>query len=210
MGVSVRTLAPALVAAAVLAGGAWIQSGWAQPATSRPAQPVQPAQPGQPGRPPGPPGGPGGPGGPGRMMNLEGAMRMMNRGFRELNANIADASKRDENLSAVWMMQQGCAAAKRGKPEHMDGDPAAGLETFRREQIKLMGMLIDLEAAIMDNKTDDAKAVLAKIKAFQKESHDKYKVKEREEGDRGGPGGPGGPEGQDGPGDRPPPPPADR
>jgi soluble cytochrome b562 len=134
-------------------------------------------------------------------MGLGGAMRMMNRGFRDLKANVGDASKREENLTAVWTMQQGCAAAKRGKPDHLEGDPVAGVETFRREQIKLMGMLVTLEAAIMDNNTDEAKATLAEMKEFQEESHDKYKVKEEDVEGADGPGGPGGPQG---PGEHPP------
>jgi hypothetical protein len=191
MMVSLRKLAPVFVASAVVAGGVWIESGLAQPETAPPSQPGSPPERPRPGRQPGP-------GGPGqRVMTLDGAMRMINRGFRELSANVADPAKREENLSAVWMMQQGCAAAKRGKPEHLEGDPVAALEEFRRGQIKLMGMLIELEAALMDNKNEEAVAILDEIHEHEEASHEKYEVDEDEvEGEEPGP---------DAPGDRPPP-----
>lgn len=197
MAFSMRKCAPALLAVAIVAGGVWNQAGLAQPETSQPAQPDRP----RPGRQPGQPG-PGGPGGPGqRVMTLDGAMRMINRGFRELRANVADPAKREENLIAVWMMQQGCAAAKRGKPEHLEGDPVAALEEFRRAQIKLMGMLIELEAALMDNKNDQAAVLLEEIHEHEEASHEKYQVDE-EENEGGEPGAPPAPQA---PSDRPPP-----
>lgn len=151
MSASSRRLVPITLAAAVAitAAGLWAY----QPANGQPDQPA-PDRPRQPG---------GRPGGPGERPNVEQSMRMMNRGVNQLKASLADPAKKEESLAAVWMIQRGCLGAKAGKPEHVQGDAAQTLDAFRRGQIKLMGMLLDLETAVMDGKNDAARALLAKV-----------------------------------------------
>ncbi len=100
------------------------------------------------------------------------------------------------------MIQRGCLGAKASKPENVKGDPAQTLDAFRRGQIKLMGMLLELETALLDGKTEEAKALLAKAAEHRDASHEFLGVEEEEKGDdapppgrdrgRGGEGGGGG------------------
>ena len=45
-------------------------------------------------------------------MNVEGAMKGMNRAMKALKVSIGDAAKKDENLKLVGEMQRNCAIAK--------------------------------------------------------------------------------------------------
>lgn len=171
----------ALVAAIALTAGAAMPE--AQPEQPRQPRPQQPGQPGQPGR-------PGGPGGDRQIQSVGGGMRALNRGVRVLEATIADPAKKEESLAAVWMMQRGCLGAKASKPDDLEGDPEKILNQFRHGQIKLMGILLELETAVLDGKSDAAKELLAKAKAHRDASHKALGVKEEEGG--GGEGGGGG------------------
>ncbi|MFO0861355.1 MAG: cytochrome b562 [Phycisphaerales bacterium] len=137
---------------------------------------------------PRPPGGPGGPGGQGeRRVSVEGAMKTMNRSLKQLRAQLADASKKDENLNLVNEMQRGCVMAK-GAPLPKDvleraGDAAAQAKmktTYRNDMIALLRMLIDLEIAVEDGKTDQAKHLLEKIEAERDRAHKEMGVKDED------------------------------
>src|SRR5882672_1758607 len=88
----------------VLASAALAAAGAAQPPAERPQTSPDPsrAQP-EPGR-----RGPGQPGGPGsEPRNVEGAMKLINRGLRTLSRQIDDTSKKAENLKLVWDAERG-------------------------------------------------------------------------------------------------------
>lgn len=173
----VGKLAPMTLGAVIVGGALAMPEVWAQPEKQPQAQP---------GRRAGGPGGPGEGGPGGRVASVEGSMKAMNRGLRELRHNLADASKKDQNLASVWGIERACVAAKAGKPDNLEGDQVKMLDTFRREQIKLMTILLDLETAILDGKTDAAQALLKKVVDLRDESHKTFKVKD--EDDEGGAG----------------------
>lgn len=152
-------------------------------------QPDRPREPGQRGGGQGQPAGPGQRGGP--PPSVGGGMRAMNRGVNQLKTTIGDPSKKEESLQAVWGIQRGCLSAKAAKPEHVEGDAAQKLETFRRGQVKLMAMLLELETAILDGKTAEAQAILAKVAEHRDASHKALGVDEDED-EGGGEGGGGG------------------
>ncbi len=178
MRASFKVLTPVIAVAAIVAAGLSL--------------PHVRAQEGQPAAGGGQPRREGQPGGRGQAPSVEGGMRMMNRGVNQLKGTIADAGKRDENLLAVWTIQRGCLAAKSSKPEHLEGDPEKTLETFRRGQVKLMGLLLELETAILDGKNDQAQAVFAKVAEHRDASHTALGVEMDEAGGGGGGGGGGG------------------
>lgn len=181
---SVRRLIPVVCILGAL-GGAVI----AQPANPQGNQPA--GQPGGPGRGPGGGGGGGGgggqpgqgPGGRNFQQNTEGVMRAMNRAARDLKGTIGDASKNEQSLMSVWAMQQACAGAKRTTPQNLQGDPAKAVLEFRRDLIKLMGMIIDLEGQLMDGKNAEAKATFAKIEEFRDAAHKRMGIQDEDEGD---------------------------
>jgi soluble cytochrome b562 len=155
----------------------------------------QPGQQGEPGQPPQP----GQRGGRGQQqMSVEQGMNALNRGLRELKASIDDAAKAEQQLLAVWSMQRGALGARSARPE-IEGEGAADkIKAFRHEMLKLAGMILELETAVLDAKPDAAKPLIAKIEAFRDEMHKKYNVKDEPEG----PFGPG--ERPRGPGPNPP------
>ena len=55
------------------------------------------------------------------------------------------------------------------------------LESFRRDCVKLMGVLLELETAVLDGKTDVAQATLKKVTNMRDEAHTRYGVEEHEE-----------------------------
>ncbi len=174
MRMSLRKFVPVTLLSVALGGVVAVETVLAQPANPQ-QQPAGPGGGGGGGR-GGQPGGPGG----ARQQNTEGAMKAMNRSFRELRASVGDASKKEQSLMSVWRMQQACAGAKQTKPEHIEGDPTARLDEFRRECMKLMGMLVELEGQLMDGKFEEAKAMVKKIHDFEEASHKKFGVKEEE------------------------------
>lgn len=142
------------------------------------------------------PAGPGGPGGergrsgergPGgeRGPSVEGAMKGMNRALKALKGQIADASKKDENLQLINDMQRGCIAAKGAKFElPKDSKPASPDELaaiakkFRAEMISLARQLLALEEDIIDGKTDQAKLKLDAIVELRDKEHKEFGVKD--------------------------------
>lgn len=157
---------------------------------------MQPAQSGQPtGTPPrqpgerGPGGQPGGPRGPGRgeQISIEGAMKGMNRSLKQLSGQIADASKKDENLRLVNDAQRFCVLAK-GQPlpekvlEHAKDDASrAKLSSeFRADLIKALRLMLDIESELADGKGDSAKAKLDELVELRDHAHEEMGVEEEE------------------------------
>ena len=176
----------AVCGAAILMAGSAVVI--AQPAGEPKPAPTQPegAPPqGQPGQRRGP-GGPGGPGGGAReFTNVESAMKGLRQGMRMLRDTAGDPARKEEALQAVALMEKACLAAKTFKPEEMK--PGTSIDDYRKSQIELMGMLLQLETAVIDGKSDQAKEIAQKLGKFRDEAHEKFGVKEE---DRRGPGGP--------------------
>lgn len=140
-------------------------------------RPAQPGQPGGRGR---------GFGGEGQ--SLEAAMKTMGAALKSLETTAGDAAKKDEALTAVGMLQRGCLSSKSIKPAHLKGaDLAKAQEEYRRDQIKLMTMALELETQILDGKTKEASASVEKIKKFRDDSHAKFEDDKKDKG-KGGEG----------------------
>jgi hypothetical protein len=149
-----------------------------QPET-RPARSDQPqGQPGEPGQ--------RGRGGQGQgPATVEGSMKGMNRALRQLNAQIGDASKKDDNLRIINDMQRACVNAK-GAPlpegilkKAADDAAKAKLHAeFRHELIKAMRLLLDIETAIADGKGEAATAKLEELKKLRDHAHEEMGVED--------------------------------
>lgn len=140
-------------------------------------QPDRP--PGQPGQPPPGRGPQGQPRGDRPFENVEGAMKAINGGLRRLKASIADPAQKDQSLQAIWRMQAACVFAKGATPGDHAPD-AARLEEYRRAQIKLMGMLLECETAILDGDAGKAKGVIAAMEAHRDATHKSFNVRDEE------------------------------
>lgn len=123
------------------------------------------------------------PGGGADARSVEGAMKEMGRRLRSLSENIDQADKKEQNLQDVTAFQRAAFVAKGSKPAKLKGDdPTKALEGYRREQIKLLAMSLELETHILDGKTAEAKAMIGKIKAHRDSAHDQFQVEEEGEG----------------------------
>lgn len=160
------------VAALVVGGMVWSSSSFTASAQPSNAQPAGPRE--------GRPGGPGGPGGDRRGPTVEGAMQGMNRAMKALKDNVADGSKRDDNLKTVNELQRMIVLAKSAPItekmyEHAKaGDDAAKkkvADEFRSRLIAVLRSAIDLEEQIAAGKADDAKATYAKLHDFEESGH---------------------------------------
>jgi hypothetical protein len=125
----------------------------------------------------------GGPGG--RQASVGGGMNGMNRALRQLSRQVDDATKKDENLRLINDMQRGCVSAKGAPlPEGVlkkakdDAAKAKLTDEFRRELIKVMRLLLDIETDIADGKADAAKAKLADLAKIRDHGHEEMGVEE--------------------------------
>jgi len=165
--------AVALISVAGLAVGTTYAQPEAQPGTRQPER-----RPGGEGRRPGAEG-------RGEGMNVEGAMKTMNRSLKQLNGQIADAAKKDDNLKLIGDMERAIVAAK-NQPVPADvlakaKDDAAKAKVsseFRSHLIDALRKIIDVEEAVADGKTDDAKAKLALFAKTQEAGHNAVGLKD--------------------------------
>jgi hypothetical protein len=180
----------------------------AQPQGEAPRPPRQ-AQPGD--QPQGDRGGRGS----GEITSVESAMKTINRSFRRLRQQIADADKKEDNLKLVATIEKAIVAAKsmpvpekrpqrgregdagpRGAAPHgyeqpeskpqaeqpkpsepMTPERAKATEEYRRDLLKLLRQVTDIEQDLLDNKFDQAKTELAKLPQMRDDAHKALGVK---------------------------------
>lgn len=176
------------LAAFVAVGAAW------QPAPTTPAQPQPSGQPGQAGqggqggqpgqRGPGGPGGQGGRGGGGAErgdrgpVNIEAAMKSMNRGLKQLQLQVTDAAKKEDSLRLINDVQRNCVGAK-GSPlppnvlsrAKDDAERARWSQEYRKQMLATLRLLIDVEQDIMDDLGAQAVKKLDQIAKLRAEGH---------------------------------------
>ena len=123
--------------------------------------------------------------GGGAPMNIEGAMKGMNRALKGLKEIVADGSKKADALRMVAEMQRNCATCKAlplpaqfTKNAADDAAKAKIQDEYASDMRKTMRMLLDLEDAIVAGKGDEAKAILAKIDEQREHSHKELGVDE--------------------------------
>jgi pyrimidine operon attenuation protein/uracil phosphoribosyltransferase len=111
-------------------------------------------------------------------------MKLMNRSVQRLERQVADASKKDDNLRLINEAQRGCITAKGLVPkgpwsEEPDAaKKAAALAPYRRDLIAVARKLLDLETAIMDDRAEDAASLIKEIKKLKEEGHKEMGVKD--------------------------------
>lgn len=111
---------------------------------------------------------------------LEGSMQALNGGMKRL-AKAMDKPDLEAVAKAAVDMQRAVLAAKVETPATANeiSDPkekAAFVLGFRKEMNTLQRVLLDLESAALDGKTDDAKKIFNDtLGSLKKAGHDKYK-----------------------------------
>lgn len=173
------TLSRVLVLAALLSTSAWLAS--ASTAPSAVAQDQKPPSSGE--EPRGEPrGGPERRGGRrGEGMGIHQAMEQMETEVKKLEASIADPARTEETVRALSRMIQFTGASLTGAPKNQEKIAAdardAHMLAFRRDLLKMVKELADIELLVLDGKHADAAAALtAKVLTPAGDAHKKYGV----------------------------------
>jgi hypothetical protein len=82
-------------------------------------------------------------------------------------------------LKTVWEIERLALLAKTMTPEHLKGGAsAANLTAYRKAQVDLMKLLLQLETNVLENKPDEARRTIDALESLEKESHKKFRAKE--------------------------------
>ena len=107
-------------------------------------------------------------------------MEKIGKALKGVNRDIADASKKDENLKRIADAKAANQAATKFEPAKTKEVPAADKAKFLagyKTAMEDAGKLLDsLKAAVEAGKTDDAKAVMDKLNKAKKDGHKEYKA----------------------------------
>ncbi len=102
-------------------------------------------------------------------------MSAMNKSLRTLKRQVADASKKDENLALIGKIKKNLEASAKLEPAKTKDVPAADkaayLEKYK-DQLTALGKSYDeLEAAVKADKADDAKKIFEKLSDQKEKGH---------------------------------------
>lgn len=114
----------------------------------------------------------------GRGPNLEGAMKQAERSYKALARQLDDATKDEQSLRAISMLQAGLATSKGLVPHIIEEKPEAerpaALAEYRKILLDTLKIAIDLEEKLVAGDRAGAKADLEKLHAQQEEGHKKF------------------------------------
>jgi len=107
---------------------------------------------------------------------LEDEMIAANKALKTLKTQITDASKNQSSLQLIQEMQKHFLAAKGMEPARAkkESDKAKFLTDYHKAMINLMSEMLKLETAVVDNKNDDAAAILKGLTKIKSDGHDKF------------------------------------
>ncbi len=107
-------------------------------------------------------------------------MEKISKNLKAVNRDIADASKKADNVKKVAEAKEACAVAAKLDPAKTKEVPAAEkakfLEGYKASMVELGKGLDSLKAAVEAGKTEDAKLIIEKLNTSKKDAHKKYKA----------------------------------
>lgn len=111
---------------------------------------------------------------------LEGQMKILARGMRQLSQQVADPAKQQENIVLLEALKKAVTDSKTLEPRKTASIPADKRENFlsdyRHELDELSGAFDQVEEAVKAGQYDKAKSLLATVNSIKKEGHGKFKV----------------------------------
>lgn len=111
---------------------------------------------------------------------LEGQMKILARGMRQLTQQVADPAKQQENIILLETLKKAVTDSKTLDPRKTASIPADKRENFlsdyRHELDELSGAFDQVEEAVKAGQYDKAKSLLATVNSIKKEGHGKFKV----------------------------------
>jgi hypothetical protein len=107
-------------------------------------------------------------------------MTAMNKSLRMLKRQVADPAKKDDNLALIAKIKGNIDASLKLEPAKTKDIPAADkpayIEKFHQQLTALRKSYDDLETAIKDGKTDEAKKVFEKLSEQKEKGHKDFGV----------------------------------
>lgn len=105
-------------------------------------------------------------------------MKDMNRSLRTLKRQLADASKKDDNVALVEKVKKNIANTKDLAPKKTadQADKAGYTKKFHDEMADLDKSVDELEAAVKAGNADDAKKALDKMYKEKEKGHKDFGV----------------------------------
>lgn len=111
---------------------------------------------------------------------LEGQMKILARGMRQLTQQVADPAKQQENIILLESLKKAVTDSKTLDPRKTASIPADKREKFlsdyRHELDELSGAFDQVEEAVKAGQYEKAKSLLATVNSIKKEGHGKFKV----------------------------------
>lgn len=110
-------------------------------------------------------------------------MKTMNKSLRALKKQVADATKKDDNLALVATIKKSLDAAAKLEPAKTKEVPAAEktayLDKYKAQMTDLAKTYDELEAAIKADKADDVKKALDKLSEQKEKGHKDFAPEEK-------------------------------
>ncbi len=107
-------------------------------------------------------------------------MAAMNKNLRTLKRQLADPAKKEDNLAILAKIKKNTEAAHELEPAKTkdQADKPTYTNKYKEQVIELGKAFGELEAAIMVDKQDEAKAALEKISKLKEKGHKDFGVDE--------------------------------
>jgi len=110
-------------------------------------------------------------------------MKTTNKSIRTLKRQLDDASKKDDNLALIATAKKSVEASMKLEPAKTKdvpaGEKAAYLDKYHAEMKDVAKAFDELEAAVKDGKTDDAKKILEKLADQKEKGHKDFNPDEK-------------------------------
>lgn len=110
-------------------------------------------------------------------------MKVVNKNIRTMKRQIDDASKKDDNLALIAQAKKSLAECLKMEPAKTKdvpaGEKAAYLDKYKGEMKEVAKAFDDLEAAVKEGKTDDAKKIFEKLADQKEKGHKDFNPDEK-------------------------------
>lgn len=111
---------------------------------------------------------------------LEGQMKILARGTRQLSLQLADPAKQQENIALLETLKKAATGSESLDPARTKTIPEAGrpafLASYKAELEKLKSAFDQVEQAVKAGDYAKAQSLSAQINPIKKEGHSKFKL----------------------------------
>lgn len=115
---------------------------------------------------------------------LEQAMHRFEDHLRFLRRSLKEPAQDEQSLEHIWQAEQDALAAKALVPEMAaaiaEAERAAFVTDYRKEMVKLVAAMLELEAAFLSGDREATQAAYKAVKALEKPAHERFRVEEED------------------------------